>query len=480
MKKISKFIISSFIGPFILTFFIALFILLMQFIWLYIDDMLGKGIEWYVIAELLMYSLANLVPLALPLAVLLASLMMFGNMGEHFELVSFKAAGISLQKIMQPLIIFVFLLSIGAFLFANSIIPIANLKFYSLLHDIREQKPAINIKPNVFYDEIKGYTIKIKDKTPMPDGGEMLKGLMIYNHTEDNGNRKLTVADSGFMTLSADKRFLSFKLFHGTDYQEKLEISANKVYPLTRVSFEENEEIINLSGFRLDRTDEELFKDDYRMLNLSQLSQRMDTFNVQYKKTLEEFNNSFGYLYKFNDTIIKKSLNKNKRFNQEESVMLDDYLSELDNTKVDQIYKIAIDNSRTNIGRVNASLLMLTQRKETIAAHEVEWHRKISFSLACLIMFFIGAPLGAIVRKGGLGMPVVISVVFFLIFWILSIIGEDMAKELVIPAYQGMWLSAAVLFPLGIFFTYKATRDSAIFNMEAYTKFFKKLVKKND
>lgn len=461
----------SFIGPFIMTFFIALFVLLMQFIWLYIDDMLGKGLEWYVIAELLVFASANLVPLALPLAILLASLMTFGNLGEHFELVAFKAAGISLQNVMKPLIILVSIISIGAFFFANNIIPVANLKFYSLLHDIRTQKPAFNILPDVFYNEIDGYVIRIKEKVPREDG-DLLKKIMIYNHSEDNGNRHLTVADSGIMQISKDKTYFLVKLFHGVDYQEKFERKVDKVYPFSRFYFDEYEMRIDMSGFKLSRTDEELFKEDYRMLNLRQLSERTDTLNKYNSTRSREFYEGIMNSYIINDTNISKTL---KLIPSDTKLTLEQVLSRIPKNQYDQLFNIALNDARTNKGRASAVLVEMDYYSESLLNLNVEWHRKFTFSLACLIMFFIGAPLGAIVRKGGLGMPVVISVVFFLLFWILSIMGEKMAKEEVIEVYQGMWISTFVLFPLGFFFTYKATTDSAMFNTDSYIKFFKKL-----
>lgn len=459
-----------------MTFFIALFVLLMQFIWLYIDEMLGKGLEWYVIAELLIFASANLVPLALPLAILLASLMTFGNLGEHFELVSFKAAGISLQKVMQPLIILVAIITVSAFFFANNVIPVANLKFYSLLHDIRSQKPAFNILPDVFYNEIDGYVIRVKDKVPTEEG-DMLKKVMIYNHTEDHGNRQLTIADSGIMQISPDKSYFLVKLFHGVDYQEKFEGRVDKIYPLSRFSFEEHEMRIDLTGFKLNRTDEELFKEDYRMLNLRQLSEKTDTIIGYFKHRTNDFYHAIQSSYIVNDTLFKQAYQQDTNAVK---ITLDKALKKLNKEQLDQVFNIALNSARTNKGRSSAMLVELGFHDENLLNLEVEWHRKFTFSLACLIMFFIGAPLGAIVRKGGLGMPVVISVIFFLLFWILSISGEKMAKEKVIEVYQGMWLATAFLFPLGFFFTYKATTDSAMFNIDAYLNFFKRLVKKKN
>lgn len=456
-----------------MTFFIALFVLLMQFIWLYIDDMLGKGLEWYTIAELLIFASANLVPLALPLSILLASLMTFGNLGEHFELVSFKAAGISLQKVMQPLIIMVSIISIGAFFFANNIIPVANLKFYSLLHDIRSQKPAFNILPDVFYNEIDGYVIRVKKKIPREDG-DLLKDVMIYDHVENQGNRHLTVADSAIMKISDDKTYFSIRLFHGIDYQEKYEGRRDKVYPLSRFAFKEYEMRIDMSGFKLNRTDEELFKEDYRMLNLEQLSNKTDTLTKYYEIRTEEFFNTISKNYLKKDTLLRLDNN----INYVEYTSIDELMKSLKKENINQAYNLALNNARTNKGRASAAMVEMDYQQESLLNIEVEWHRKFTFSIACIIMFFIGAPLGAIVRKGGLGMPVVISVIFFLLFWILSISGEKMAKEMVIEPYQGMWMATAVLFPLGIFFTYKATTDSAMFNIESYFGFIKKLFKK--
>lgn len=458
-----------------MTFFIALFVLLMQFIWLYIDEMLGKGLEWYVIAELLIFASANLVPLALPLAILLASLMTFGNLGEHFELVSFKAAGISLQKVMRPLIILVSIITISAFFFSNNIIPVANLKFYSLLHDIRSQKPAFNILPDVFYNEIDGYVIRVKDKVPTEEG-DMLKKVMIYNHTEDHGNRQLTIADSGIMQISQDKSYFLVKLYHGVDYQEKFEGRVDKIFPLSRFLFEEHEMRIDLTGFKLNRTDEELFKEDYRMLNLRQLKEKTDTIMKYFETRTNDFYSAIQSSYIVNDTLFKQT-----SYQQNPTLLkigLEEGLKKLNKEQYDQVFNIALNSARTNKGRSSAMVVEMGFHDENLINFEVEWHRKFTFSLACLIMFFIGAPLGAIVRKGGLGMPVVISVIFFLLFWILSISGEKMAKEKVIEVYQGMWLATAFLFPLGFFFTYKATTDSAMFNVDAYTNFFNKFFKK--
>ena len=511
MKILDKFILKSFIGPFILTFFIAVFVLLMQFIWLYVDEMIGKGIEWYVIAELLFYSSANVVPMALPLSVLLASLMTFGNLGEHFELVSCKAAGISLQKVMRSLFVFIAGLSMVAFLFANYVMPVANLKFFSLLYDIRSKKPAVNIMPGVFYSQIEGYTIRVKDKKKLENGDELLKDVMIYNHTNNDGNRKLTVADSAIMKMAEDKSYFSIKMFNGTDYQDQYEAKTNKVFPLSRFSFEENEVRISLAGFEFSRTDEDAFKHDYRLFNLKQLDNKIDTLNREYEVSNTNYSNLMKKSFLFNDTLGARKMSPDQLLinnatpveeeAKEEPIFFAKIASEKAKAKEEQIknevanenldftevrdenldwqmiFGIALNNARINKGRSSAAASEMVVRERDIARMGIEWHRKLTFSLACFIMFLIGAPLGAIVKKGGLGMPVVISVIFFLFFWVLSIVGEDITKELVLPPYLGMWIASAVLIPLGFFFTYKATTDSEMFNFGAYKGFFAKLFK---
>jgi lipopolysaccharide export system permease protein len=438
-----------------------------------VDDMLGKGIEGFVIAEFLFYASANMVPLALPLAVLLASLMTFGNLGEHFELVSFKAAGISLQRVMRPLALLMVVISFGAFLFSNNIIPVANAKFYSIFHDIRNKKPAVNIKPGVFYNEIEGYTIRVLKKNKLENGDEMLKDVMIYNHTNLVGNRKLTIADSAIMKMAADESFFSIRLFHGTDYHEKTENTLNKVNALSRFSIYENLIRIDLDGFSFSRTDEDAFKHDYRLYNLEQLNNSIDTLTLKNEVHLKEFTALILTNYLFNDSIYDGKLALGDTL-----LSRSEYLKKLDKSEHEQLYSIAINNMRTNKGRSSAASIQIEIKRRNVIRMKIEWHRKYAFSLACFIMFLIGAPLGAIVKKGGLGMPVLISVIFFVIFWITSIVGEKMVKEEVLLPYEGMWMSSALLLPLGLFFTYKATKDSALFNVASYAAFFNKLVKR--
>ncbi len=457
-----------------MTFFIALFILLMQFLWKYIDDFVGKGLEWYIIAQLMFYASATFVPLALPLAILLSSLMTFGNLGEKYELTAIKAAGISLRSIMKPLIIMSVIISGIAFYFSNNVMPYANLKFKSLLYDVQSKKPTVNIQEGVFYNGIDGYIIKIGKKE---SDGKTLHNVMIYNHTKRAGNTNLTLAKSGKMELTSDNRFLFFTLYDGFNYDEDL-TSAEKMQsrPMTRTAFTEQFRRFDLSAFAFSKTNEELFKNHFQMLNLNQLINAEDTLiqelNTKKNDFFKMFKNRFYGLSIHYDTTLKVNKDTFPKFRTnfllnfpkaERSKIIDNILPSLQSVKSDIDYwKIDFD-----------------EREEYIRRYDIEWHRKFTLSFACLILFFIGAPLGAIIRKGGFGLPVVMSVLFFVIFHILSMIGEKSSREGVFEAFQGMWLSSLIYLPLGIILTFKATTDSPVFDGDAWKRFLKKYFVRN-
>ncbi|MFA5781276.1 MAG: LptF/LptG family permease, partial [Bacteroidales bacterium] len=310
-KKLYLFMIRSFFWPFIMTFFIAVFILLMQFLWKYIDDLVGKGIEWTIIAQLLFWASTTMIPLALPLAILLSSIMTFGNLGEHYELVALKSAGISLQKIMMPLIVVTVLISISAFYFSNNVLPYANLKMGSLLYDVREQKPALNVKEGIFYNGIDDYVIKVGKKD---SDGKTLRNIMIYDHSSRMGNTNLTVAETGTMEMTVDKRYLIFTLLNGINYYESADRQRTKTnHPFQRTKFKEEFRRFDLSAFTLTRTNEEFFKDNYQMMNVKQLKatrdslkKRLDTLKIKYLATMNNNLYYFNTYYKkdsvFNDT----------------------------------------------------------------------------------------------------------------------------------------------------------------------------------
>ncbi len=460
----------------------------MQFLWKYIDDLVGKGLEFSVISELLMYTSSSLVPMALPLAVLLSSIMTFGNMAEYNELLALKSAGISLQKIMAPVMIVALIITFAAFEFNNNVLPYSNLKMRSLLYDIQRQNPDLQIKPGVFDNSLNGYSIRIEDKDPRTN---LLKNIRIYDHTDRLGNIIVTTADSGYMRMTQDERYLVMTLYSGQSYAEMQKKQKNrsrkKTYPHRRDTFKKQEVLIELTDFGLQRTDENLFKSSYQMMNLQQLLFIEDSL----KKEI------FRGQITLNKTLDKSSYYKNKNYLkkivvQKDSTQIDSIQADspeihffnpdslfLDYSasKKNKILKQSISLARTTMNFVNNTHINVDNKVRRLRKYEIEKHRKFTLSLACLIFFFIGAPLGAIIRKGGLGMPVVVSVLFFLLYYIISLTGEKFVRESVISPFFGMWLSSFIIIPLSIFLSYKASRDSVIMNLETYFAFFKKIGK---
>jgi len=479
MKKIHILILKAYIGPLVMTFFIAIFILLMQFLWKYVDDLVGKGLEWYIIAKLLVYASSTFVPLALPLAILLSSLMTFGNLGEHYELVAIKAAGISLKKVMAPLVVLSILISGVAFYFSNNILPYANLKFHSILYDVREQKLALNIKEGMFYDGIDGYVIRVGKKD---SDGKTIRNIKIYNHTARMGNINVTSAEWGTMQLTDNKKNLVFNLYNGVNYQEKTDQqNYARRRPFQRTIFKENQQVFDLSAFAMSRTNEDLFRSHYQMLNLEQLYKAEDSLTGKIRERRSEMKDqvwrSYFHLNR-NDSLVTVKADTLEKL---QPVFIESF------THGDQVRIVegAMNNTRNTKENIGFFKTEIDQRSEKLYRYEIEVQRKFTLSLACLILFFIGAPLGAIIRKGGFGLPVVFSVLFFVVFHILNITGEKFCREGVLPAWQGMWISSLIFLPIGVFLTIKATSDSPLVDADAWKKGFlrffpKKTQKKND
>lgn len=448
----------------------------MQFMWKYIDYIVGKGIDTFVIVKLFFYSTLSLIHLALPLSILLSSLMTMGNLGEHYELVAFKSAGISLKRVLKPLSVMIIILAGFAYLFSNYWLPIANLKSKSLLYDVRQQKPTMDLKPGIFSDQMDNFSIRIEDKKEI-DGVEHLYDVLIYDHSDESGNKIVTSAKEGIMTFTPDKRYLEMKLFDGIRYREEKDGQIKREYELEHSTFKESLFRIDLSELAFTRTNEELFKTNYQMLNLEQLTLAIDTLvqqkKVHYKAHQEGLKRTSFHFAKMNESTFKQKRVTN-------SIDFDEFYTALPDSKKTHLLNTAASLSRNAKSRLSTMVNDRYTREKYINRHKIEWHRKLTLPFACIILFLIGAPLGAIIRKGGLGMPIIISVVFFLIFHILSITGEKMAKEGAVPALEGMWMASAILLPLGLFFTYKATSDSAIFSLDGYFDFFKKLFKKKD
>jgi lipopolysaccharide export system permease protein len=462
VKKLHRLIIGSFIGPFVLTFFITLFILVMQFLWKYVDDLVGKGLEWYLIAELLLYASANLVPMALPLSILLSSIMTFGTLGENYELVAIKSAGISLQRAMKPLLVVTLFLSFTAFYFSNNIWPIANLKFASLLHDISKKKPALDIKEGIFYKDIDDFVIRVGKKDQKND---ILYDISIYDHTAKEGNRKVIRAEEGTMKMSTDDTKLILTLKNGFSYNEVKKSTS----PLFRSEFEKEVIYLDVSGFQMNRSDEGLFKNNYKMLNIVQLDEAIDTIKFETELGIIRM----GKKVKEGISLFKDTLNNNLNLTTADSSFIN--LLSYNKGVQNQIYQGAINALRRHKTYITTLSRYVESNDKLIDRHQIEWHRKFTLSIACIILFFIGAPLGAIIRKGGLGMPVIISVLFFLVFHVLSITGEKLVKESGVNPATGMWMATVILVPIGAFLTYKSTTDSAIFDADGYKKIFRNL-----
>lgn len=469
MRKIYTLVLKSYAGPLLITFFISLFILLMQFMWVYIDDLVGKGLEWYIIGELLFWASFTFVPLALPLAILLSSLMTFGNLGEHYELVAMKSAGISLRSIMKPLIILSICISIFAFYFSNNFLPVANLKFKSLLYDIRKKKLAVNIKEGIFYNDMEDFVIRVGKKGK--DGNTIYR-VMIYNHTEGKGNTDVTVADSGLMESTPDGRYLIFTLYNGYNYQDKAgQKDSKKNNPFQRTFFKVQQRKFDLSEFELSRTNEELFKNNYQMLNIRQLNYFIDSIATSINTQRENHAQNYAKNYQVYQNIDSAYVP-----GQDTGIVIAcDLTSGFTGDTLVKVTAQALSSARN----VKKTLEYQTQRikttNELLTKHEIVWHRKFTLSFACLVLFFIGAPLGAIIRKGGLGLPTVISILFFILYHIISMIGEKSALKGAIEVAGGMWLSSLILLPLGFFLTLKATTDSPIMDMDVWNKVLRQL-----
>ncbi|RZL47645.1 MAG: YjgP/YjgQ family permease [Pedobacter sp.] len=473
MKKIHLLLIKAFIRPFIVTFFIVMFILLMFFLFKYVDDLIGKGFEWYTIAEVMVYASASNVAMALPLAVLLSSIMTFGSLGENYELVAIKSAGVSLQKAMQPLFIFIICLSIASFFFSDYMLPKANLKYGSLLWDIRNKKLAFLIKPGVFNNSIPGYALLVDRK----DDDGNLYGITIYNHNGSNGISKIIKAQKGKMTKTDDGQYLILKLIDGVSYEEANgngSTSFNPRQTFTRMRFAQTEVKFDFSSFKgLSRTDEKNFQNNAQMLNRKELVHREDSLT----KFVDSLNkstkvNASAY-YKQNNYL--KGFTKIKIPTQSFTGVLIDAIPKKDQL---QALQNAYDQAETIRQVINGRLVEHDLMSKEILKAQIEYQRKYTLAVSCLLLFFIGAPLGAIIRKGGLGLPVVIAIVFFLIYHIISTVAEKSAKEGSLDPVFGMWTAIIILAPLGVFLTYKATVDSALFDLDYYKQlivgFFKK------
>lgn len=484
LKRLYSFILQSFLPLFSLTFVICLFLVLMQFLWKYIEDMVGKGLDIRVLGEMFLYASLNLIPLALPLSILLASIMVFGNLGERFELLAIKSAGVPLLKTMKPLIVLVIFISVGAFFFQNYAMPKIQVKFYSLLISIRQKSPELDIPEGVFYKEIDNYNIFVERKNRKTG---MLYDVMIYDVSKGFNNMAVIVCDSASMKLSDDKLSLVFTMFKGQQFQnfQSENIGSRNTskdfVPYSREDFKKKQMLVPFDANfnRMEDSDlEENVGSSYVSKNSAELrvsidsmNIKMDSLNVVDRKQMKKYSHlSFRNSYEQNiDSFatIAKTV---------EIAPLDTLFNEHPLDRQASILRGALAKSDNNNNEFLFRSMSKVATQKIINRHWVEWHKKFTLSFACFIFFFIGAPLGSIIRKGGLGMPIVMSVILFIIYYILDNVGYKMTRDGVWIHWVGMWFSSFVLFPLGVFLTYKAMNDSVILNADAYLSFIKKVL----
>jgi lipopolysaccharide export system permease protein len=449
-----------------------MFVLLMLFLFKYIDDLIGKGFEWYIILELMMYASATNVAMALPLSVLLSSIMTYGALGENYELVAIKSAGISLRRAMYPMLIVISILSIGAFLFSDYMLPIANLKYFSLLYDARQQKSANFLPEGIFSPSFPGYTIRVKRKDA---DGQTLHDIMIYNKNANQTNTEVLIAKEGKMYRTPNGEFLVLKLKDGVKYwEDKGENNFDPRQKLIRYRFKETEQKFDISGLKMHRTDESEFKSALQMMDLGQLKDNEGL-------TRRQIDSGQRVNYKLITAYIKYYSVPSKPDSAKKYGNITAINQTLSDLKInEQLAAIANGSSeaRSILDLLKSRADRDSELNKNVRRAMLEYQKKFTLSAACIALFLIGAPLGAIIRKGGLGLPVVVSVIFFLIFYIISTIGEKSVKDGDLSPVVGSWVAIVIITPIGMFLSYKAATDSVIFDMELYKRFFAKLFKK--
>lgn len=463
----------SFIGPFTVTFLIAEFVLVIQFLWVYIDELVGKGLSLGIIFEFMGWGAAIVLPQALPLATLLASIMALGNLGENNELLAMKAAGISLPRILYPQIYVAIIISIGAFFISNNLIPVAYNNIYTLQYDIKRTKEEIKIPTGTFYNGIDGYTLRISSRNKE---SEMMYDVMVYNHTENKGNVSLAVADSGVLKFTPDKNSLIFTLYNGVSYEENnTRKYMDTTYVLQKSNFSKQEIVIPLENYNFKKSDENMYGNEIMSRNLAQLQNDKDSiggiYNGVYTEQRARMNYSASLL---KSDQLDTAMNKGYTKALDTKALTDSLSIEEERAAV----QYALSNIEAPISTLNTFDRESNQYTFSLRRIILESYRKFTLSFACLIFFFIGAPLGAIIRKGGFGTPVIISALLFVLYWVIDISGKKLARDGVITPAMGAFISSLIMLPLGVFLTWKATKDSSLFSLDALLNkvklFFKK------
>ena len=468
MKKIHKLVLKAYVGPLLAIFFIVQFVLMMNFVWRYIEDLVGKGLDAAVIIELICYATVNMIQMGLPLAVLLATIMTMGNLGENYELLAMKSAGMSLLQIVRPLVLVVTLISIGSFFIINNLAPYSNKKMFSIIHDIQKQNQALEFQDGLFFNGIDNMSIRVEHQNPET---KLLTGVLIYDNRASGGNMTTTIADSGYIRLSDDKRYLLVTLFNGSTYEHTRNSQWYTKSTMRRHAFERQDGQIPMTGFDFERSDENLFSGSSQTQNITELQHNIDSLETVVNRTT-----TMAYNPLLRDQIFIKDPDA---ISPPDTVVVDrsakvysKYLLDSIETMTTRDKKRLYSNARQSaVAARNSFSFDESTSKEALNQlyrSKNEWHRKLALPVSIFIFFLVGAPLGAIIRKGGLGMPIVISVIFFVIYYIISISGEKMAKEGSWSSLLGMWISSIVLFPLAVYLTHKATNDSALLDFDWY------------
>lgn len=473
MKKIDKLFVRAYLGPFILTTTIVVFIFLMRFLMMYFNDFIGKDLGLLVFGKLFMYFSLITVPTALPLATLLATLMCFGNLGEHTELTAMKSAGIPLSRLIVPTFVLSLLVAIGSFFYNNYVNPWANLKGYSLLWDVKTTKMTLNIQEGIFYKEIPGYRIKVQKK--LPDGRTM-KNVIVYDHTSNNGNKNITIADSGKMYTMYNDNYLIFELFNGRNYMEhQNSFNTYDETQFTKNNFRKNKIVFSLESFGIKRTNEDQFRYHEYMKNIGELTQKIDSTRIEINKSIDDQTEQL----KAQNSFLFKKVRKEDSLKLAiitEGPWIDKKLNELNSGyRSKETEEYALSHIQNLKSQIETDLNILTSKQKDVWRSDVErWH-KLTMAFSCLVFFLVGSSLGSIIKKGGFGMPVLISISFFIFYYVLMQLGDKYAKEGLIPVIVGVWIPNIILLIIGLVLIRKASNDARLFENDTYYTFFNKV-----
>ena len=474
--------LQTFLPQFMMTFFICLFIVMMQFLWKYVDELVGKGLSISLVAELFFYAALTMVPLALPLSILLASLMTFGNLGEHVELTALKSSGISLIKVMKPLAWLMVVIAVIAFFFQNDIGPKVQVKMWTLMFSMRQKTPTIDIPEGAVYTQIPGYNLYVKHKDEQTN---MLYGVLIYDVSGGGTTYpRIVAADSGSLSMTPDKQHLLLNLYHGNWYEDMGSGSGagGMKGPLYRRETFHDKEIVVSYDATFTRMDDEAMKQQYVGKNINQLQQTIDSVNRRIDSIGSEISGEL-HRQRICGVPLRRPVFRDSVVDDEPLppvpampyATLDTLLAKSTPAARRSVMTHAVSMARSMLGECEFRGYVINDDSFVARRHNIEWHKKFTLSLACLIFFFIGAPLGAIIRKGGLGMPIVMSVILFVVYYVIDNTGYKLARDARWPVWQGVWLSSAVLAPLGAFLTYKAVNDSALLDSDTYMKWWRRL-----